>query len=143
MAEGIFKHEVATYNLNGVVGASAGIYASPGMLASDLAVVVAQEHNITLSAHRSQQLTRALLDAADVVLVMTGSHYSAILDAGPAYLEKTYLLKEYGRKKIPTHADIADPIGGDIAVYRSALHEIREEIRQILPCIARILSQRV
>jgi len=95
----------------GFIVQSAGLAASPGQPAAAEAVLTAQLLQADLSQHRSQLLTETLLTQATHVFVMTRNHLQLLLDyfpdAGPV-----------PRVLSPSGADLDDPIGCDLAVYR-------------------------
>jgi protein-tyrosine phosphatase len=106
---------------------SAGIAAFPGMPASPEAVRALAEKGGDLLAHRSRPLTRALVDAAALIVVMTRAHRQAILQAFPDAAGKVMLLAAFGVP--PTEEDIPDPIGSPLDVYRA----VRDRINALLP----------
>ena len=106
---------------------SAGITAGSGMPASDGAVSALGERGIDLSPHRSRPVTRELVDAASLVVVMTTSHREQIGKLFSDSKEKTFLLKSF--VSASGGGDIDDPIGSSADTYRG----IRDEIEAALP----------
>lgn len=106
---------------------SAGVSAMDGQRASDGAITVLAEKKMDLSTHRSCALTPALVDGADLVVVMTASHKRAVLQRFPRAGEKVFLLNTFS----PRHPgeDVPDPFGMDGDVYRT----VRDEIDAALP----------
>ena len=82
MAAAIARHVAEERGLTDVVVESAGTGAYDGSTASDGALLVGMERGTDLSSHRSQPLTRALVDAADVVLVMSPQHLQRAYELG-------------------------------------------------------------
>lgn len=76
-----------------------------------------------LAGHKAKKLTPEMAEAADVVLVM-GARMKRGQPPG-----KTWTLKEYGGGS----GDIADPYGGDKAVYLACAREIADAIDKIMP----------
>ena len=101
---------------------SAGVFAAPGTPASTNAVRAVEELGADLSTHQSKPLTRELVEAADLIVAMTRGHLREILFNHPEVEPKVCLLKSFGTSKVP--ADISDPFGGSLGLYR----EIRDEI---------------
>ena len=95
---------------HGVEVGSAGVFAGNGASATDDAVLAAREVGADISRHRSRELTSELINDADVIFCMTGSHMDEVLRRWPAAADKVKRLDESG--------DIVDPIGGDQDVYR-------------------------
>ena len=128
LAEAIARREAIERGLADVEVASAGTSAWDGAPASDGALLVALERGLDLSTHRSQQLTRELVQSHDVVLAM-----------GPHHLERAEALGGEGRTHLLTAfaggtaagRAINDPFGGDLDAYRETLSELQSEIRRV------------
>lgn len=137
MAEGIARREVAERGLSDVTIGSAGSGANPfpadvpipEIGASDGAFLVAMENGVDIGGHRARPLTRELVDAADVVLVMGDRHLTRVEALGGA--GKSHLLTEYASRG-ESARNIADPYGGDLATYRATFAELEQEIRRAL-----------
>lgn len=95
---------------------SAGISAWDGAPASEGSYLVALERGLDLSTHRARMLTTELVREADLVLTMTTAHSHRVVDMGGA--GKTHPLASWAGAD-GSHADIPDPFGGDVAVYRA------------------------
>ena len=132
LAEGIARREAIRRGLTDVEVESAGTSAWDGGTASDGAVLVALEHQIDLTGHRSRQLTRELVERADVVLAMGPQHLERITALGGG--AKSHLLTGYASAGAPR--PISDPYGGELEVYRTTYGELEEEIRRIFDRIA-------
>ncbi len=112
--------EVSELENNGYRTLSAGTATVSGWSATPEAVAAMKEKGIDISDHRSTTLTRDMVEQAQVILTMTRGHRSAVLRLGAGSDEQCYLLSD-GR-------DIEDPIGGDLAVYKSCRDQIEEGI---------------
>ncbi len=108
---------------HGATVASAGIAAVPGCPPSREAVEVMQEKGLDLEHHESQPLTDKLVRHADVILTMTDSHRQAILRRWPEASPRTHALCSDG-------ADIQDPIGGSMAVYRACAEQVETALQE-------------
>ncbi|MCJ7725328.1 MAG: low molecular weight protein arginine phosphatase [Acidimicrobiia bacterium] len=104
-----------------VVFESAGVQAIVGAPATSTAVAACREIGVEASGHRSRQLDREMAEAADRIFVMTGSHRAAVLQIAPGLGERVVLLR-------PDGADIEDPFGSPIEVYRASRDEIAAAI---------------
>lgn len=106
MAEGLLRHLAETQDL-GIEVASAGTLQIEGRPAEKNAVWAAGRVGVDLRAHRSQGLTRELVDWADDVLGMEVEHltwiHANLGDVG----DKARLLGPFGGS-----FEIADPMGG-------------------------------
>ncbi len=128
LAEALARREAIERGLADVEVSSAGTSAWDGAPASDGALLVALERGLDLSIHRSQQLTRELVQSHDVVLAM-----------GPHHMERAEALGGEGRTHLLTAfaggpsagRAINDPFGGDLEQYRETLVELQGEIRKV------------
>ena len=128
LAEAIARREAIERGLGDVEVASAGTSAWEGAPASDGALLVALERSLDLSGHRAQQLTRELIDAQDVVLVMGPHHLERAEALGG--VGKTHLITAFGSSGRDGGA-VSDPFGGDLEGYRETYRELEREIRRI------------
>lgn len=106
---------------------SAGLAALPGMKASQNAVEVLGEMGLDLAPHRSRLLTRDLVDAANVLVVMTASHRDQMNRLFRDAREKVFLLRSFD--PAADSEDLEDPIGAEVSTYR----QIRDAIESALP----------
>lgn len=136
LAESIARKLLIERGLTDVEVSSAGTSAWEGAPASDGALLVGLERRMDLASHRSQPLSRALVESADVVLAMSPHHLERIEALGGA--GKSWLLSDYASHGSSSRA-ITDPIGGDLAVYRATVDELEQEIRRVLD---RMLAER-
>jgi protein arginine phosphatase len=133
MAELIGRAIVSARHLGSVSVTSAGVAADSISGASEGSLLIAMEHGLDLSRHRSRQVTQALIDSADIILTMSPSHLLAIEGLGG--LGKSHLLSTYA-----THGEsarpVSDPIGGDITVYRDTFDELHALISRAFDRLA-------
>jgi len=132
MAEGIFKQLKKSSNFEVY---SAGISALPGMPPTQEAILVMREYNIDISKHKSILLSKALVDGADYIFVMTNQHLRFAINLSPSKKHSIFLLKKFVESSQPTKQndqyrdyEIIDPIGKDIECYRKVAKEIRENL---------------
>lgn len=117
MAEGIFN----SMGKNGVASSS-GLCVMGSGSAEKNAIDAVSKWNIDLSGYMPRQTTLDMLDGADIILTMTQNHKWTLPDD-----EKVFTLKEFAGE----YGDVADPYGGDIAVYEKCAEEIKRLIEQI------------
>jgi protein-tyrosine-phosphatase len=130
MAEALAKKAVSEMGLGDrVTVSSAGIYAFPGDKASFEAVEAMREYGIDLKGRCARRITREDIDAADIILAMTGTHKQAVIMLSPSSGGKVFTLGEYGGAGGP---DIEDPFGGDAQVYRECAGKMDGYIRGVL-----------
>lgn len=133
MAEGILKHELAErlgctveeLEDHGYHVESAGVAAMAGGGVSQEAVEALQGEGIDISQHSSQPVTERLIQQADLILTMTGSHRQMLLAQWPQVSNRTFNLARNGE-------DIADPIGLPLEYYEHTAKQIRHHLRQWL-----------
>ena len=105
---------------------SAGLFTGNGMAASQPAIEVLREQAIDLTPHRSRVVTKDIIDAATLIVVMTSTHAAELKLRFPEAQDRIYLLKSFD--PVCGGGDIPDPLGGTVAHYRT----IREEIESTL-----------
>jgi protein-tyrosine phosphatase len=110
MAEAVLRQSV-----RGLPVASAGIAALAGRPADPVAVTLLAERGIDLSSHRARQLTPAMIEAAELVLVMERGHIAVVEAMTPAARGRVHLLGRFGRFEIP------DPYRRPRAAFEDAL----------------------
>jgi protein arginine phosphatase len=121
MAEVIGRAIVSTRHLGDIAVSSAGVAADASSGASEGSLLIAMEHGLDLSRHRSRHVTPALIDSADIILTMSPSHLLAVEGLGGQ--GKSHLLSAYATHGESTRP-VSDPIGGDITVYRDTFDEL-------------------
>lgn len=75
---------------------TAGLAVFSDVPASEQGITVMAEKGLDLSGHRASQVTKELVNWADLILTMTWSHKQKLFSLFPHALEKTYTLGEYG-----------------------------------------------
>lgn len=94
---------------------SAGSSARDGLPASPLAIEVAEANSIDLSSHKSRLLNRALVNDADLIVVMAPNHRETVGIIEPSALGHTFLLTDFCDGE---EGDVIDPIGLGVEVYK-------------------------
>ena len=125
MAEGLLRELLGADR--GWEISSAGVCAANGWPASANAVEALREKKIDISDLTSRTLTPELIAEADLLITMTEGHRQAVLTAVPESDGKVFLLKSFGIAECA--ADIYDPVGEALNVYR----RVRDEIDAALP----------
>jgi protein-tyrosine phosphatase len=124
MAEGFLKKDLKPDD--GFIIISAGISTVGGLGPTPEAIEVMKEDNIDILLHTSKPFTKALAEAADIILVMSAIHKQFIMDKFPELKDKVYLYKEYADMKEDS-LEIVDPIGQPISIYK----QVRDEIKRV------------
>lgn len=136
---------------------SAGTIAVDGNRATPEAVMAAAELGVDIRDHRAHHLDAASIEAADLILCMTGDHRTAVARLVPAASGRAFTLKELVRllERVPgadpalparvaaadaaRHAgaasamddDVADPIGMPLETYRAVAWELDQWIERL------------
>lgn len=110
MAEAILRRRVPRLSV-----ASAGIAALVGRPADPMAVALLAEKGLDLSSHRARQLTPAMVEGMELVLVMERRHIADVEALTPAARGRVHLLGRFGPFEVP------DPYRGPRAAFEEAL----------------------
>ena len=105
---------------------SAGTGAWDGASASEGAYLISLENGLDLSPHRAALLTRDLVEQADLILTMARHHRVRVEELGGS--GKTFLLGEYAGET-GADAEVRDPFGSDLPVYRDTFTEIQRLVQ--------------
>ena len=102
---------------------SAGTYAMSGAPASEGSLRAAARRGLSLAAHKSQAVTRALLESADLVIGMAQSH---IMQLRMMYPDCQTPMRAFD------DPPISDPYGGTDADYERAACDIQRQLPALL-----------
>jgi protein arginine phosphatase len=133
MAEALLRGAVAARGLEQVTVSSAGTGAWDGAPVSEGAYLVGLEHGLDLSEHSARLLTRDIVRAADLILVMSGHHLARVAELGGE--DKVHLLGAYAGRE-PGHTEVSDPYGSDLASYRATYAELQDLINAVVSRVA-------
>jgi len=130
MAKGMFckywaeklQCEVDHLDKKGYKVFSAGVMDTAGLPASAEAVAACAAKGIDIKAHKSQVLTRELVEESDFIFAMTRMHFERVSALSPEAADKCVLLA--GEKEIP------DPIGQPQEVFNDCAGLIEEAVRE-------------
>lgn len=114
---------------------SAGVDALDNISPSADVQQVCIENGLDVSDHRSRQLTKTMMDRADVVLCMAQQHKDVIVSAYPSLAGKISLLKEFGKEDESASLSVEDPTGRSFDHYRVCYAEIDQEVSRIIPLL--------
>jgi protein-tyrosine-phosphatase len=90
---------------------------------------------IELTGHRSQPLTRELLERFDLIVAMEVEHLAGIARLAPRVADRTFLLPVFAPEELSE--EIADPDGGSPAVF----HRIFGEVLAGVDGMARLFAE--
>jgi protein-tyrosine phosphatase len=115
-AEFLLKPKLAAAHLNVQVG-SAGTHAWPDVSPLPHTVKAAGELGLDMRDHRSQAVTKELLETFDLVLAMADQHVETLLSIDPFAARRVFLFKPFCEGKTwqaadpSNHDNIEDPVG--------------------------------
>lgn len=95
MAAAILQHRLAERDVDARVTSAGTMPWSSGATAP--AVEVMREHGLEISGHENRQVTRELVEEADLVLGMTRDHVSIAIARSPSARGRTFLVGELAR----------------------------------------------
>ena len=108
---------------------SAGTHAQRGAPATSHAIQVAGELGLKLHEHRSQPVTAKLLEQAHYVLGMTKSHLHFLSSYLGVDAQRLHLFRSFSSA---LNAEVPDPYGSDLAVYRDCLEKLQAAVPAII-----------
>ena len=123
MAEGIFNKMAG-----GRFAKSAGIAANPSYNIFGVLAAIMDEKKISYDEHVSTQVSRALMDDADIVLAMEKVHEAFLKSNFPEFAEKVFLMTEFAGET----GEIPDPIGRPEDAYRRTFGRIEKLVSKVL-----------
>ncbi len=121
LAAALLDRALAQRGIDGIEVASAGTGAWDGAPVSEGAYLVGLERGLDLSAHRARLLTRELVEDADLILTMARHHRARVDELGGE--SRVFVLGEYAGRE-GDEAEVSDPFGGDLEVYRDTCAEL-------------------
>src|SRR6266542_3622641 len=95
-------------------------------LAASLLERALKERGLDLSGHRARLLTRELVEQADLILTMARHHRARVDELGGE--GRVFVLGEYAGRE-GNEAEVSDPFGGDLDVYRDTCSELEALIQ--------------
>ncbi len=124
-----------------VAVSSAGTAAFDGAPASGPSLELARAAGLDLSGHRSRRLTRDMLAAADLVLLMDPRDRALVRSLDGEAVARTHGLADFGRDR-PTGDAIPDPYGGSAEAYEECLRRIESHLERVVPHVRAAIEER-
>ena len=137
MAEGIARQMLAQHlsckeiddlSVLGYKILSAGTMGMSGMPASEGAITACIDRGIDISSHKSNALSASLVQKSDFIFTMTRFHLETVLACFPEASDRC--------TRLDSDADIGDPVGQPVAVYRACAAQIENAIKNRLSELA-------
>lgn len=133
LAEALLQRALHERGVEEVSVESAGTGAWDGAPASEGAYLVALERGLDLSGHRARLLTREIVEDAAMILTMARHHRARVHELGGE--GRVHVLGEYVGKT-GEEAEVGDPFGGDLEVYRDTCAELEALIATVADRLA-------
>ena len=133
LAEALLKRALHERGVEDLSVESAGTGAWDGAPASEGAYLVALERGLDLSGHRARLLTREIVEDAAMILTMARHHRARVHELGGE--GRVHVLGEYVGKTAED-AEVGDPFGGDLEVYRDTCAELEALIATVADRLA-------
>lgn len=133
LAEALLKRALHERSVEEVTVESAGTGAWDGAPASEGAYLVALERGLDLSSHRARLLTREIVEEASLILTMARHHRARVHELGGE--GRVHVLGEFVGKT-GEEAEVGDPFGGDLEVYRDTCAELEALIATVADRLA-------
>jgi protein-tyrosine-phosphatase len=137
LAAALLQRALTDRGIEGMEVSSAGTGAWDGAPVSEGAYLVGLERGLDLSAHRARLLTRELVEEADLVLTMARHHRARVDELGGE--GRVFVLGEYAGRE-GDEAEVSDPFGGDLEVYRDTCVELEALIEAAVDRIVKELA---
>jgi len=137
LAAALLQRALAERGIEGIDVSSAGTGAWDGAPVSEGAYLVGLERGLDLSAHRARLLTREFVEQADLVLTMARHHRARVDELGGE--GRVFVLGEYAGRE-GDEAEVSDPFGGDLEVYRDTSVELQALIEAAVGRIVKELA---
>ncbi len=121
LAAALMQRTLTERGVDGIDVSSAGTGAWDGAPVSEGAYLVGLEQGLDLSGHRARLLTRDVVEQSDLILTMARHHRARVDELGGE--GRVFVLGEYAGRSGDA-AEVSDPFGGDLDVYRDTSAEL-------------------
>ncbi|MDP1889933.1 MAG: Sua5/YciO/YrdC/YwlC family protein, partial [Gemmatimonadaceae bacterium] len=130
MAEAYLKKILETQKRSDVEVNSAGTMMLAGLSPTEETREILKKEEIDVSSHRSQGVTKELVNGSDIILVMEKEHEDKILQLAPEVKNRLFLLKEFAKMN-NGNLGIPDPIGRPLEFYANTFNTIKDAVERI------------
>lgn len=134
MAEAYLKKLLRIQKRSGVEVYSAGTMMLTGLSATEETREVLKKEEIDVASHRSQIVSKELVNSSDIILVMEKEHEDKILQLAPEAKNRLFLLKEFAKIN-GGNLGIPDPIGRPLEFYVNTFYTIKDAVERITKII--------
>ena len=131
MAEGYLKKILQDKHKETIEVFSAGLAAYEGSPPTSQAIEVMKRFGVDISHNKSKSVTEEMIDQAEIIFVMSGSHLTDLQKRFPNSSKKVYLLREFEEGYNPKDPDIFDPIGLPLHAYENCFDLMKKPIEKV------------
>lgn len=131
MAGALLKRELKALGRSNVEVIDAGTATLGGAPPTEQTIKLLADEGIEVKDHTSNRLTRRMLKKADLILVMEKAHEEYIATLEPTIRKRVFLLREFTLGKDSTNAEIVDPIGKSLEVYKDCFSIIKQAVERL------------
>ena len=128
LAEALLRRALLERGVGDVEVVSAGTGAWDGAPVSEGAYLIGLERGLDLSIHRARLLTREIVEDAHLIFTMARHHRARVHELGGE--GRVFVLGEYAGRA-GEEAEVGDPFGGDLEVYRDTCAELETLIAAV------------
>jgi protein-tyrosine-phosphatase len=136
----LLQHRIADIEIKSLEIASAGLWKGLSQnnprSSPDAVITIAAEWNIALKIHRSQPITRKLIDSCDAIFVMDYQNESMLLLQFPDVKHKVFLLGACVKRTPMRDWEIADPYGGTAHEIRKCVSTINDRVSGLVQILS-------
>ena len=144
MAEGLLRKKLYQQFKTKLKVHSAGTLGISGSPATPNAITVAKEKGVDISQHVSKGTTKEIMTEADIIFVMADYHKKTLDEDYPEYIQKIFLLTNFGLdKKEQKNVSIKDPIGEKLTFYRQVINHIERELERVVPRLQVLIEKKL
>jgi len=133
LAEALLRRALLERGVGDVEVVSAGTGAWDGAPVSEGAYLIGLERGLDLSIHRARLLTREIVEDAHLIFTMARHHRARVHELGGE--GRVFVLGEYAGRA-GDEAEVGDPFGGDLEVYRDTCAELETLIAAVADRLA-------
>jgi len=133
LAEALLRRALLERGVGDVEVVSAGTGAWDGAPVSEGAYLIGLERGLDLSIHRARLLTREIVEDAHLIFTMARHHRARVHELGGE--GRVFVLGEYAGRA-GEEAEVGDPFGGDLEVYRDTCAELETLIAAVADRLA-------
>jgi protein-tyrosine-phosphatase len=110
---------------------SAGVFAMNGAGPNQVVQFILQRRGVNLVNHRSQPVTRKLLDSYWWIMVMENKHRENIINRFPDVADRVFVMRQFGITEPLPNADMPDPTGKEVDDFTELFGILDTEVTRV------------